>query len=572
MIKQFNEIKTRNELANFLGIKTGTLTYVLYKLGVDNLYTTFTIPKKNGEERLIHSPVEPLKFIQKSLVNSLIRYQKNITNKFGTSSNISHGFIKNKSIITNASIHRNKRYIFNIDLKDFFPSFHFGRVRGYFEKNKYFNFNREIATIIAQLTCYNGSLPQGSPTSPIITNLICSILDYQILKVAKKYKTDYTRYADDLTFSTNDRQFKEDYKDFLRELTNIVEIAGFEINNSKTRFQFKDSRQEVTGLTVNNKLNTNKQFRKNTKAMAHRLYSTGSFEIDGKEGTINQLEGRFSFINQLDYYNNISNGNDKISKTLSQFNLNSRERTYQEFLYYKYFIKNDKPLVITEGKTDIKYLKAALKKHSNDYPLLISHGIDESLFKLSFLNRASRLKYFFNLQEEGADSLQNIFNMYTGKNNFPNYWKDLVEKYNIATSNPVILVYDNENSNKKPLQKILKSIKSTVKFPKNNFHEELETNQFTNIIGNLYLLTNPSIEGKFDSEIEDLFDDETLDTVLGGKKFSRNKAFDLKKHYGKEIFANHIFDNYRKINFDDFKPMLDNITTIIESCNNIDES
>src|SRR5699024_7070708 len=110
------------------------------------------------------------------------------------------GFIPGKSIITNARIHRNKRLVVNIDLKDFFPSFHFGRVRGFFEKNKYFLLSREVSTIIAQLTCYKGSLPQGAPTSPIITNLICQILDYKLLKIAKKYKTDYSRYADDLTF------------------------------------------------------------------------------------------------------------------------------------------------------------------------------------------------------------------------------------------------------------------------------------------------------------------------------------------------------------------------------------
>lgn len=104
-------------------------------------------------------------------------------------------------------IHKNKRYILNIDLENFFNSFHFGRVMGYFNKNRYFNFDKKMSIIIAQLCCLNGALPQGAPTSPIISNLICRIFDYRILKITKKYKLNYTRYADDLTFSTNDNFF-----------------------------------------------------------------------------------------------------------------------------------------------------------------------------------------------------------------------------------------------------------------------------------------------------------------------------------------------------------------------------
>ena len=114
---------------------------------------------------------------------------------------------KNKSIYTNAAIHRNKRFVLNMDLQNFFDSFHFGRVRGFFIKNRNFNCTNEIATMIAQIVCYKGKLPQGAPSSPVITNLICGSLDYRISKLSKKYKLDYTRYADDITFSTNNRHF-----------------------------------------------------------------------------------------------------------------------------------------------------------------------------------------------------------------------------------------------------------------------------------------------------------------------------------------------------------------------------
>ncbi|MHB9342175.1 reverse transcriptase domain-containing protein, partial [Fusobacterium polymorphum] len=91
--------------------------------------------------------------------------------------NISHGFVKERNIITNAKIHKNKKIVLNLDLKDFFDSFHFGRIKGFFEKNKDFKFSPELATLIAQLACYNGKLPQGAPSSPLITNLICHIFD-----------------------------------------------------------------------------------------------------------------------------------------------------------------------------------------------------------------------------------------------------------------------------------------------------------------------------------------------------------------------------------------------------------
>ena len=124
-----------------------------------------------------------------------------------------------------------------------------------------------MAVIIAQLTCYNGRLPQGAPTSPVITNLICEILDYRVLKIAKRYKLDYTRYADDLTFSTNYSRFLEVFDSFAKELLQEISNSGFTINQSKTRLLYRDSRQEVTGLVVNKKIGVNREYVKSTRAM-----------------------------------------------------------------------------------------------------------------------------------------------------------------------------------------------------------------------------------------------------------------------------------------------------------------
>ncbi|MCB5100749.1 reverse transcriptase family protein, partial [Streptococcus mutans] len=204
----------------------------------------------------------------------------------------------------------NKKYLLNIDLKDYFDSFNFGRVRGFFVKDKDFQVTSEIATVIAQIACYQGKLPQGAPSSPIITNLITRILDYRIVKIAKKYRFTYTRYADDMTFSTNRElnsnklRATKELENFLAELERLIISSGFEINPKKTRLSNNMQRQEVTGLVVNKKINVKREYIKNTRAMAFKLYKDGTFEIDGKQGTLEQLTRRFAFIFQTDKYNN----------------------------------------------------------------------------------------------------------------------------------------------------------------------------------------------------------------------------------------------------------------------------
>ena len=289
----------RKKVADFLHINVKELTYILYKIKIDNFYKKFDIPKKNGKTRIIYTPDKKLKYIQRQLGNYLYKKHLDYISEKQIVSSISHGFEKNKSIITNARIHKNKKYLLNIDISDFFSSFNFGRVQGYFQKNKEFNFSKEVSTILAQLVCYKGCLPQGAPTSPIISNLIFNIVDIRILRLTKKYKLDYTRYADDLSFSTNNRIFEEKYIHFLEELTNLLENSGFKINKEKTRLQYNSSRQEVTGLTTNKKINANRIFINKTRAMANSLYQTNNFQINGEDGSINQLEGRFSFINKL---------------------------------------------------------------------------------------------------------------------------------------------------------------------------------------------------------------------------------------------------------------------------------
>lgn len=558
---KFCDITSRNDLADFLEIPRKVLTYVLYIKKVENFYASFEIAKKNGGTRIIKSPSGELKSVQKKLASELERYQQEIWASKEIKPNISHGFQKKKSIVTNARVHRNKKYVLNLDLQDFFDSFHFGRVRGFFQKNRNFALPIEVATVLAQLTCFEGCLPQGAPTSPVITNLLCQILDNRLLRIAKKYKLDYTRYADDLTFSTNDKAFIERKDEFLRAIQKEIEHAGFKVNENKTRLVYKDSQQKVTGLVVNEKVNVAQEYYRKTKSMAHSLYKSGEFTIDGQAGTLQQLEGRFSFINQLNWYNNRQDGKEHNFGTLT-----GREREFKRFLFYKFFYGNDIPIIVTEGKTDVRYLKAALKALYKDYPALIAKSKDGKFeFKITFFKRTKRLRYFLGIQLDGADAIQSIYKYFVGgkgreSKTYPNYFA-YFQRMGVQPKKPTILLFDNETESKRPLAKLLAEQKN-IKERSEQLRKELHLKVFDN--GNLYLLTNPLIPGKAECEIEYLFSEKTRGILIGEKSLCLKDTYNTEKYYGKEIFSQYIADHFEQIDFSGFRPLLDKMNLIVQ--------
>ena len=214
-------------------------------------YKKYQIPKKTvGKFREIEAPIGKLKTIQKII--------KSCVELCFTPKSAAHGFVKERSIVSNARQHKGRKYVYNIDLENFFPSIYFGRVRGVF-KNNPFNFSPEFAKHLANLCCNDsGVLPQGAATSPIISNLICRALDGKLSAFAKRYKIKFTRYADDITFSSNSSIFEE--QTFIDELKKIIESESFKINGEKVRLQNQYQRQVVTGLTVNKKVNVPQKF------------------------------------------------------------------------------------------------------------------------------------------------------------------------------------------------------------------------------------------------------------------------------------------------------------------------
>ena len=557
----FNTIKTRSDLADYLNIPPSKITYILFKRGVDSYYTEFEIPKKSGEPRRICAPTGDLKGVQRQLADALWEHQKSIYEELGIKPNISHAFEKGKSIITNAKIHRNKRIVINVDLSDFFDSIHIGRVCGFFEKNKHFNLPHEPAITIAQLACYQGKLPQGAPTSPIITNLICQVLDMHLLSFAKRYKLDYTRYADDITFSTNDKAFLETWDLFYAELEKKIRKAGFSLNEKKTRITYRDSKQVVTGLVVNKKISVDHAYCRKVRAMAHSLYTNGSYSVDGVEGNIRQLEGRFAFIDQIEKYNNICDSAGKHNA----FTLNGREKQYQQFLFYRYFFDVHKPLIVTEGKTDVRYIKAALRSLYADYPDLVEKDAKgKFLYKVDFFKRSKRFKYLFNLALDGADSLTDLYDYFAskGKDKRTNYLAYFLRITQRTPQNPVIFVYDNEIANKnKPLCKFSNhaNLNEAQK-------QSLGKNLFLRLTpcGNLFLLTNPLVEGRTESEIEHMFTQETRSIELGGKRLSLASNFDNTRFFGKDHFSNYVLANYSTIDFSGFRPFLNAMRTVLQ--------
>ena len=257
-----------------LQVSSEQVKYLLYGLPASARYTEFSVGKKGGGQRTIMAPRTDLKIIQKRLAELLYEHT--------TPRNAAHGFCLNKSIVTNAKCHVRRRYVFNVDLKDFFPSINFGRVRGLFLSDS-FDFSNQAATIIAQLICHKNQLPQGAPSSPVVSNMICLRLDRQLTTMARNYGCTYTRYADDLTFSRNGSEFPpeigyqgEDGGAIVGDkLRKVIESNGFHYNSNKVHLQINKRRQSVTGLVVNNKVNVQRRYIRQLRAMIHASIKYG---------------------------------------------------------------------------------------------------------------------------------------------------------------------------------------------------------------------------------------------------------------------------------------------------------
>lgn len=560
-----------------MGINASHLTNVLYRMRLENQYKSFTIAKKNGGIRTIHAPSDELKSIQAALSYLLQDCIQEINKSKGDKfkSTLSHGFVRERSIITNAVVHLNQKNVLNIDLKDFFESFNFGRVRGFFIANKNFQLDPAVATVIAQISCFDNKLPQGSPCSPVITNLITHSLDIRLASLAKENSCTYSRYADDITISTRKKEFPsnlmtEGQQGYIpgKRLQSEIKRAGFEINSSKTRIQYKDSRQDVTGLIVNKKPAVKSEYWRTVKSQCHSLFQTGAFTEDAsgtpEEGNIFVLEGRLNFIDQIDLFNRKRNKtalaidhDSSQKKSNTRRLLIGRERTFSRFLYYKLFYGNAKPTIVCEGKTDNIYLKSAIGRLAGGYPKLVKpkSGSDPYELLVQFVNYTERTRFLLELSG-GTPYLKEFI---LGFDEHFKYYKAPVP------TQPVILVLDNDDGFGK-VEGVLKGKKyNPTIFPATQAANDFRKAEFIHVAHNLYIVLTPLKAKGEHTSIEDLFPQAVRDMTLGGKKFNKENEIDVAIEYGKEFFASKVvMPNKNTIDFSGFNIMLSRLVQCIE--------
>ncbi len=273
------------QLADALGLSVADLRWMAYHRDAAEMlhYRPFTIAKRDGTERQIWAPMPKLKAAQRWILREILE-------KLPVHG-AAHGFLPGRSILSNAQAHANPEIVLKMDIRNFFPTVTYARVRGVFRRAGY---RKQIATLLALLctespreiveqdgkTYYvalsQRCLPQGAPTSPAITNTLCLRMDYRLSGLAKKLGWRYTRYADDLTFSLpREHQGAPRLGTLLGSTTRIVTEEGFAIHSEKTRVARTGSRQTVTGLVVNEDLppRVPRRLRRELRAAIHNLRS-----------------------------------------------------------------------------------------------------------------------------------------------------------------------------------------------------------------------------------------------------------------------------------------------------------
>lgn len=296
-----------NDLAQAIGIPLKELRFLSFSRKVSTVshYRKFYIPKKSGGKRLISAPMPRLKNVQYWIL-------ENIFNKVAIHPAV-HGFALQRSIISNAQPHIGKSVVINIDVKDFFPSVHYKRVKGLLQQ---LGFSEKIAVILALLCTEavteevlidgqnyfvqkgNRVLPQGAPTSPAITNILCYKLDKRLQGLANKNQCHFTRYADDITFSFDTPQTNA--QQLVWRIKKVVQDEGFTVHPEKIRIMRKGAHQEVTGIVVNEKAGIPRKKLRQFRAVLHQLKTKEAGELKWGHGNLaSAVTGYANFVKMV---------------------------------------------------------------------------------------------------------------------------------------------------------------------------------------------------------------------------------------------------------------------------------
>lgn len=296
-----------NDLALAMSIPLKELRFLAFSRKVSTVshYRKFYISKKSGGKRLISAPMRRLKQVQYWILH-------NILNRVTIHPAV-HGFTQHRSIISNAQPHVGKAVVVNIDVKDFFPSVHYKRVKGLLHQLGY---SEKIAVILALLcteavteeVAIDGRnyfvqkgervLPQGAPTSPAITNILCYKLDKRLQGLANKTQCSYTRYADDITFSFNHSEV--DAQQLVWRIKKVLTNEGFTVHPDKIRIMRKGACQEVTGVVVNQQLGINRKKLRQFRAVLHQLKTKDASTVKWGNGNLaSAITGYANFVKMV---------------------------------------------------------------------------------------------------------------------------------------------------------------------------------------------------------------------------------------------------------------------------------
>lgn len=619
-LENLKKCETSKDLAILLDVPYKIFLITLYNGHISSKYSSFEIKKKDNALRKIKAPVPNLKDIQRKLANLLeyclseienerlkkiqLNFSEQSPNKYPKFHLTSHGFRKkiyiespynvhtiNLGIFSNANIHTNKKLVLNIDIKDFFSSIKFNRLVGFFIQNKYFELNEEIALTIAQIATFRendeelGYLPQGSPCSPVISNLFTAMLDSRLVKLCKKNKCLYTRYADDITISTNLKEFPkeiltidEDHIVLNERFKRQFENFGFNINNKKTRLANRKQRQTVTGLVVNKKVNINRSYYKATRAMVDNYCKTNTF-VKSKYHVSHELQiensqslnGILNYIynikkvepykllsphdDYLDNHNKLINNKNWESRLLYHHinTLNGLDKMYASFIFHKKYVYNDKPSIICEGITDVIHFKKAAEKL----------GITN--IKFSSFNSDYQFEKFLHL-DGGTENLKKFLS------NLKILYKSEVQ---LRLLNPTIIIVDRDSAGKGVINEAKKLFKSSWK---EHTSSAVPSIKFSTLFQKFYIFELPSVP--FDPNktvIEFLYNNSNLlnDTmIINGKPLiceaiATPEQIKKKEVYSKINFIKDVIPRHEStLDYTYFKQVfdvIDEITTLMKT-------
>lgn len=270
------------------------------------MYSQFKIAKRSGKVRTITAPDRRLKIIQSklaALLDQLYRQRHPV-----------HGFVSERSVKTNAEAHGHRRFVVNLDIQDFFPTITEKRIAGLLRA---LGVDRRVSEIVARLCCHMGHLPQGAPTSPVLSNMICYRLDTDLLLVAKSVRAIYTRYADDITFSSYQPPtllFEAAIPGAGRfspsvlapQLRAAITSNGFVVNPEKAHYAERNSRRMVTGVKINAGLNVDRRYIRRIRAMLHSIEklcladAQTRYDSSGGKGALAaHLRGKIAYVAHL---------------------------------------------------------------------------------------------------------------------------------------------------------------------------------------------------------------------------------------------------------------------------------